>query len=226
MTNQPPRGDRDGAQAKGDPTEWHGHRIVTEQDLGAVFANDADAAAARRAKRRQRFHGTVLGLLITVLIAAAVVAQGITAGWITLPRPAPRPAVEAGCPAGPYSYQAPDTVSVNVYNTTATPGLAGEVAEDLKARGFKVETVGNSTVNREGMTAIILSGPTGEPGAFTLQQQIPSTQYIQDDREDSSVDVVLGSAYEGLVPVEKAQAAPPGPITCPWLSGSPSAEAG
>ena len=226
MTNQPPRGQREGAQAKGEPEEWHGHRIVTERDLGAVFDDDGDERAAGRSKRKRTFHGIVLGLLITVLIAAAVVAQGITSGWIALPQAAPREPVETGCPAGPYLYQSPDTVTVNVYNTTATPGLAGEVAEALKERGFVVETVGNSTVNREGMTAIILSGPTGESAAFTLQQQIPGTQYIQDDREDSSVDVVIGSAYDSLVPVEKAQAAPPGPITCPWKSEAPSGEAG
>ena len=222
MTNEPPRGQR--REAGSDPTEWHGHRIVTEQDLGAVFDEDGDDAAELRAKRKRRFHGVVLGVLIGLLVLAAVVAQGISAGWISLPRPEARPAVESGCPAGPYLYQSPETVTVNVYNTTATPGLAGQVAEALKTRGFSIGVVGNSTVNREGMTAIILSGPDGESGAFTMQQQIPDTQYIQDDREDASVDVVLGSGYSDLVPLETAQAAAPGPITCPWKSEG--AEAG
>lgn len=219
MTNEPPRGQRKGAQEEGDPTEWHGHRIVTEQDLGAVFDGDESTEAAEeRARRKRTLHTVVLGMLIAVLIGAAVVAQGITAGWISLPRAEPRPAVESGCPAGPYTYQSPESVTVNVYNTTATPGLAGQVAEALKTRGFAIGVVGNSTVNREGMTAIILSGPEGESGAFTIQQQIPDTQYIQDDREDASVDVVLGSGYSDLVPLETAQAAAPGPITCPWKS--------
>jgi hypothetical protein len=225
MTNQPPRGDYEGAQATGDPAEWRGHRIVTEDDLGAVFG-DSDDAATRRTKRRRAFHGVVLGMLIAVLIAAAVALQGITAGWIDLPRPALRPPPQTDCPAGPYLYQSPDTVTVNVYNSTPTPGLATEVADALRDRGFNVGQTGNSTVNRAGMTAIILSGPEGEAQAFTVQQQIPSTHYIQDDRKDSSVDVVVGSAYEGLNPVEKARAAIPGPISCPWSSGAPPADAG
>ena len=130
MTNEPPRGQR--REAGSDPTEWHGHRIGTEQDLGAVFDEDGDDAAELRAKRKRRFHGVVLGVLIGLLVLAAVVAQGISAGWISLPRPEARPAVESGCPAGPYLYQSPETVTVNVYNTTATPGLAGQVAEALK----------------------------------------------------------------------------------------------
>lgn len=225
MTNEPPGGQR--REAEGDPTEWHGHRIVTEQDLGAVFDDDGDAEAAElRAKRKRTLHGVVLGVLAGLLVLAAVVAQGINAGWINLPRPEARPAVETGCPAGPYMYQSPESVTVNVYNTTAQPGLAGQVAEALKARGFAIGVVGNSTVNREGMTAIILSGPDGESGAFTMQQQIPDTQYIQDDRDDASVDVVIGSAYTTLVPVEKAEAAAPGPISCPWKSNAPEPEAG
>ncbi|WP_312181219.1 LytR C-terminal domain-containing protein [Arthrobacter sp.] len=224
MTNQPPDGEHEGAQETGDTDDWRGHRIVTEQDLGAVFKDGDDGAG--RGKGRRAFHGVVLGMLLAVLIAAAIVVQGIAAGWIDLPRPALRPPPQADCPAGPYLYQSPDTVTVNVYNSTPTPGLATEVAEALQSRGFKVGQTGNSTVNRDGMTAIILSGPSGEAQAFTVQQQIPSTHYIQDDRKDASVDVVLGSTYEDLVPVEKAQAAIPGPISCPWTSASPSADAG
>ena len=224
MTSEPPRGQRKGA--KGDLTEWHGHRIVTEQDLGAVFDYGSDPGAEERAQRKRTLHAVVLGLLVAVLIAAAVIAQGLTAGWISLPRAEPRPVVESGCPAGPYTYQSPESVTVNVYNTTATPGLAGKVAEALGSRGFAIGVVGNSTVNREGMTAIILSGPEGEPGAFTIQQQIPNTQYIQDDRDDASVDVVLGSGYSDLVPLEQAQAAAPGPISCPWKSDGADAGEG
>ncbi|MBF4992662.1 LytR C-terminal domain-containing protein [Arthrobacter gandavensis] len=226
MTNEPPRGQRRGAES--DPTEWHGHRIVTEQDLGTVFDEDGAEAAAFHARRKRRFHNIVLGSVAGLLLLVTVVAQGISAGWISLPQPEARPAVETGCPAGPFLNQPPETVTVNVYNTTATPGLAGKVAEALKTRGFSIGVVGNSTVNREGMTAIILSGPSGESGAFTMQQQIPDTQYIQDDRDDASVDVVIGSGYSDLVPLEQAQAAAPGPISCPWKSSEPTenAEAG
>lgn len=209
--------------AKADPTEWHGHRIVTEDDLGAVFDPEADAALrVRRARRRRLRHRIVIALLVLVLLLAAIFAFGVLRGWIVLSEPEPAPVAAEECPAGPFTYQSPDTVTVNVYNTTPTPGLATQVSDALAERGFERGTVGNSTVNRVGMTAIIISGPDGAAAAFTLQQQIPSTQYVQDDRADSTVDVVLGSGYTALVPPESVPATATGPISCPWTTESPT----
>ena len=209
--------------AKADPTEWHGHRIVTEDDLGVVFDPEADEAErVRLAGRRRRRHRIVIAVLVGVLLLAALFAQAVLRGWIVLSEPEPAPVASSECPAGPFSYQPPDTVTVNVFNTTATPGLATQVSDALAERGFVRGTVGNSTVNREGMTAIIISGPEGEAAAFTLQQQIPGTQYIQDEREGSVVDVVLGSGYTTLVPPENVAATAAGPISCPWMTQTPT----
>lgn len=210
--------------AKYDPTEWHGHRIVTEEDLGAVFDAEADEAArVRLARRRRLLHRIVIVVLAGLLLAAALFAVAVLRGWIVLSEPELSPEVSAECPAGPFSYQPPETVTVNVYNTTPTPGLATQVAEALAARGFAVGTVGNNVINREDMTAVVVSGPSGEASAFTLQQQIPGTQYLQDDRADTSVDVVLGSAYTELVPAESVSTAATGPMSCPWKTESPAA---
>lgn len=225
MTDQPSGAQHRNRAARNDPTEWHGHRIVTEDDLGAVFDPAADAAEQLRLRRRLR-HRIVIGLLSAVLVAAVLFAAAVLQGWIVLPGPEPAPAASTECPAGPFSYQAPEGITVNVYNTTATAGLASQVSEALTARGFQAGTVGNSSVNREGMTAIVVSGPEGESAAFTLQQQILGTEYIQDDRKDGTVDVVLGSGYTELVPVEKIPAAVAGPMSCPWESETPAPPAG
>lgn len=205
--------------AKADPTEWHGHRIVTEDDLGAVFDPEADEAERVRLARRRRLrHRIVIGVLVFALLLAALFAQAVLRGWIVLSEPEPAPTASAECPAGPFTYQSPDSVTVNVFNTTPTPGLATQVSDALAERGFVRGTVGNSTVNREGMTAIIISGPNGEAAAFTLQQQIPGTQYVQDDRDGSIVDVVLGSGYTSLVPAENVATTAAGPMSCPWTT--------
>ncbi|WAP51763.1 LytR C-terminal domain-containing protein [Arthrobacter sp. ATA002] len=214
--------------AKADPTEWHGHRIVTEDDLGVVFDPEADEAErVRLARRRRTRHRIVIAVLVSALLLGALFALSVLRGWIVLSEPEPAPTASAGCPAGPFTYQPPETVTVNVFNTTAAAGLAGQVSDALAERGFLRGTVGNSTVNREGMTAIIMSGPEGEAAAFTVQQQIPDTQYVQDDREGAAVDVVLGSGYTTLVPAENVMSTAAGPMSCPWTTEtSPPAPAG
>jgi len=227
MTDRPSGAQHRNRAAKSDPTEWHGHRIVTEDDLGAVFDAEAnEAARVRLARRRQLRHRIVISLLLAVLLAAALFAVAVLRGWVVLSEPPAKPVASSECPAGPFISQPPDTITVNVYNTTPTAGLAGQVSEALAQRGFQQGTVGNSSVNREGMTAIIISGPEGEAAAFTLQQQIPETQYVQDDRAGATVDVVLGSGYAALVPAEKVSAAVAGPMSCPWMSETPSPPAG
>ena len=222
MTERPSAARHRNRAAKRDPTEWHGHRIVTEDDLGAVFEPAADAAArAGRAHSRRLRHRFVIGTLAAALLAAALFAAAILQGWIVLPQPEPAPVAAVECPAGPFTPLAPETVTVNVYNTTPTAGLASQVSGALVERGFVPGTVGNSSVNRAGMTAIVISGPAGEAAAFTVQQQIPDTQYVQDDREDATVDVVLGSGYTALAAPESVSAAA-GPLSCAVATESAS----
>ncbi|MCC9146775.1 MULTISPECIES: LytR C-terminal domain-containing protein [unclassified Arthrobacter] len=217
MTNQPPDGDPGGYSARNDPREWHGHRIVTGGDLGAVFAPTEEPELVRRAKRRRRLHNSVVAFLVLLLLVAGTLAQGLISGWVRLPAAAP--STSAGpvdeCPAGPFPYLDTAAVEVNVYNATANPGLAGIVGDALNQRGFRVDRVGNSSVNRSEMTALVLSGPSGFAAAYTLQQHIPDTQYVRDERTDGSVDVVIGSGFSELAPAEQAAAAGPGALSCP-----------
>ena len=226
MTKEPPDGTSGGTPAGDDPREWHGHRIITGGDLGEVFSPSDDPVRARLAARRRRLHNSVLGVLAFLLLLAVVLAQGLISGWVRLPAEAPATA-QAGpvdeCPAGPFPYLDPTTVTVNVYNSTAAPGLAGTVAGELEARGFHIGTVGNSSVNRAGMTALVLSGSSGFAAAYTLQQHLPGTQYVHDDRTDSSVDVVIGSGYKTLQPAGQAVAAGPGALSCPGDAATPAA---
>ncbi|KAD3456025.1 hypothetical protein GD627_15060 [Arthrobacter yangruifuii] len=225
MTEEPPGGRR-GNPGKDDPREWHGHRIITGVDLGKVFAPTDQQELVRRARRRRRLHNSVVAFLAVLVVLAAVLAQGLSMGWVRLPEAAV-PRTPAGpvddCPAGPFPYLDPGTITVNVYNSTASPGLAGTVGSELDARGFRVADVGNSSVNRVGMGALIVAGPSGFASAYTLQQQMPGTEFVRDDRTDASVDVVIGSAFTELQPAEQAAAAGPGDLTCHATSTTPPA---
>jgi hypothetical protein len=211
---------RQRAQAKRDPTEWHGHRIVTETDLGAVFEED-DAARRRRASMRRIRHGVVLVVLIGLLAAAVYVALGIARGDISVGAAEASPEPTSTCPAGPFDYQDPSAITVNVFNSTTIDGLATTAADQLRGRAFAVRDIGNRQVGSTGMTAIIVSGEGGRANAFTLQRTIPDSLYVADEREDRTVDVIVGSSYAGIVPPEGVDITP-APLRCAGEDETPA----
>lgn len=211
-------------RSKKNPIEWHGHRIVTENDLETVFADDGNVERPHIYMRRLR-HGVVLVLLVALVAAAVIFALALARGDIKLPVSEPSPSPTSSCPAGPFDLVDPATVTVNVLNSTSIEGLAGNAATALEERGFAVGALGNRTVGRTNMTAIVVSGPAGYAQAFTLQRTIPGTVYVEDERPDATVDVVLGSEYEALIPAEEVNAEP-GALTCELpstASATPSA---
>ncbi|WP_052274067.1 LytR C-terminal domain-containing protein [Arthrobacter sp. L77] len=209
------------AQARRDPTEWHGQRIITETDLGAVFQED-DADRRRRVSRRRILHGFVLVLLVGLVTAAVYVAVGIARGDISTGAPEAAPEPTSTCPAGPFDYQDPSAITVNVYNSTSIDGLAGTAAEQLRGRAFAVREIANRPVGPTGMTAIIVSGEAGRANAFTLQRTIPESIYVADEREDRTVDVILGSGYAGVVPPERMDVTPAGLSCAPEEASTPT----
>lgn len=213
------------AQAKRDPTEWHGHRIVTETDLGAVFEED-DAARRRRASMRRIRHGIVLVLLIGLVTAAVFVALGIARGDISIgaSEASPAPAPTSTCPPGPFDFQDPSAITVNVYNSTNINGLAGTAADQLRGRAFAVRDVDNTQGGPTGMTAIVVSGEGGRANAFTVQRTIPGSIYVADKRDDRTVDVILGSSYTGIIPPEGVDITPAG-LACAPETGATSTPA-
>lgn len=199
-------------RSKKNPIEWHGHRIVTENDLETVFADDGNVERPHIYMRRLR-HGVVLVLLLALLAGAVIFALALARGDIQLTANQPSPSPVSACPAGPFDLVDPATVTVNVLNSTSIAGLAGNAAASLEERGFTLGAIGNRSVGQTNMTAIVVSGPSGYAQALTLQRTIPGTVYVEDERPDATVDVVLGSEYEALVPAEEVNAEPGG-LTC------------
>lgn len=203
-----------------DPLHWHGHRIVTEQDLEETFAADESEKSSVYMWRRIR-HGIVLLLLLALIIAGVFMAVAIARGDLKVPgfepEAAPPPPT---CPAGVHNYPPNNAITVNVYNGTLEEGLAAEVGLQLQIRGYTLGQTGNKDISRPGLTAVLVSGPAGEANAFNLQRNIPSTDYVADSRSDASVDVILGSGFEGLVEQGLVDQTP-GALSCPRLSPSP-----
>jgi hypothetical protein len=101
----------------------------------------------------------------------------------------------------------PSSVTLDVLNGTATTGLAGTVADLLKAQGFRVGAVGNEpgTVNE----SVVRYGPNVLEQARTVAAAVPGSVLQPSDSIEDTVQLVIGPGYSTVVPVTVGAAAPP-----------------
>lgn len=181
-----------------------------------------DGFDRQRAVRRRHLHerqAVVFGTLITAMVAAALLGLGVWFGAIPSPftvpfaTPAP-PGSSQPCPpegAMPVPYA---QISVNVLNGTTRSGLAAATGAELGARGLVIASQGNSPT-RYADAALVRTGPQGVPQAYTLAAMVPGAIVELDQRQDATVDIVLGAAFDGLLPPEEAALDPEAPLTTP-----------
>lgn len=173
-------------------------------------ARDADETAR---VRRRVLHGAVLVLLVGLIAAGIIVALAVINGRLKIPSAEPAPTPVSSCPASTFDYTPTDKVNVNVFNSTSRPGLARSVADELLARKFVVGNVSNTSPGYRGVAAVV-SGAAGQAAAFTVQRNLQGSDYFQDGRNDTSVDLILSQDYTALVPPELVDQTP-GKLSCP-----------
>ena len=196
-----------------DATVLHGHRVVSGRELRATFVEPDDTADNPVRLRRQILHGVVLVLLVGLIIAAIIVALAIMNGQIKIPTAESSRSSVSACPTATFDYTPNDKVSLNVYNATNRPGLARSVADGFLARKFAVADVGNTQSGYRGVAAVV-SGAAGQSAAFSVQRNLPESDYFQDGRSDGSVDVILTSDFKELTGPELVDQTP-GKLGCP-----------
>jgi len=197
-----------------DITVLHGHRVISGSELRATFVEQENTEDNPVRLRRRIVHGVVLVMLVGLLVAAIIVAFAIMNGQIKLPvAERSKAAAVSVCPAATYDYTPPEKVNVNIYNSTSRPGLARSVADQLTARKFIVGAVGNTTSSYRGV-ALVVSGAAGQSAAFSVQRNVPGSDYFQDGRTDQSVDVIITGDFKELARAELVDQTP-GRLSCP-----------
>ena len=201
-----------GRKKQQDVSVLHGHHVVTGPELRATFeaARDADDTSL---VRRRAVHGVVLVLLIGLIVAAIITAVAIIDERLKFPATAPAEETVSTCPAATFDYTPHEQINLNVYNSTSRPGLARAVADELLARKFVVGAVSNIDAGYRGIAAVV-SGAAGQAAAFSVQRNLPGSDYFQDSRTDGSVDVILSQDYKALAPPELVDQTP-GKLGCP-----------
>ncbi|MEO6715329.1 MAG: LCP family protein [Mycobacteriales bacterium] len=121
--------------------------------------------------------------------------------------PAQAPSIDTG----PKLTVAPANIHVRVLNGTDVKGKAGEVRDDLKARGYLTGDIGTAPSEQQGETATVIRyGPDREESARTLNQSIPDSRVELDETLGSTLTVIVGSDYAGTRKVTVAQPRPSG----------------
>ena len=196
-----------------DLTVLHGHRVITGPELRATLVDDDDNTENPGRLRRRILHGVVLVLLVGLIISAIIAALAIMNGQIKIPTSERTGAAVSACPATAFDYTPNDKVTLNVFNATNRPGLARLVADEFLARKFAVAEVGNTQSGYRGVAAVV-SGAAGQSAAFSVQRNLPASDYFQDGRSDGSVDVILTGDFKELNAPELVDQTP-GQLSCP-----------
>lgn len=154
----------------------------------------------------------IFGVLILALLATGTVGALILTGTIDSPfdrkftESAASPYADINPPCLPEgTMPAPaGEIQVNVLNTSDRKGLATAIAQELGYRGYSSAEAKNALGNDsdQGQTQIRF-GSGGMAQGYTVAAQFPTRIILLDDRpaEDVSVDVVVGSGFDDLVPV-------------------------
>ena len=198
------------------PNEWHGHHIVTEDEL----ASPEFSADPKTKRHRIIRHGIILSVALVLLAGALVLAYLVNTRVIVIDAFEPKPvavapvAPNSACPMDQFDYVDPSKMTVNVMNGTQIAGLAGASATKLGKRGFKVGEVGNARLSKTDVVGAVTSGPEGYAQAMTVQRHIKGLTYVFDPkRKGKTVDLVIGTKYKKLIKETKVNTKP-GKLGC------------
>ncbi len=169
-----------------------------------------ESPSSVEARRRRRRAAVVLGVVLLGLFFAFW--YGLSYYRADETARANRPAAPTCSPYDPKA-RTPGDVTVNVYNATTRPGLAGRTANQIKQVGFVIGKVANDPTDRKvPKVAEVRYGPSGKPDAQLLLKILPKgTTSTKDKRKDATVDVALGTGFKALRPY----VAPTGLPMCP-----------
>jgi len=131
-------------------------------------------------------------------------------------RTTPSPSASSSAAAGNGLTVPPSAITVRVLNGTGEAGIAHRVAAELAAEGFKA-TAGNAST-RGYATTIVRYGSARNESSLTVAAAVKGSTRQLDPTLAGTVELIIGSNFGGVVPV---QVTPP-PAAQPTPSPSPS----
>lgn len=170
--------------------------------------------ASRRSERRKR-------ILTIGAIALAIFLTGYGTGYlvnrpvfIPVENAEPTPCITLA--VFPIEFvPKPTDVSIRVLNGSKRVGVAGITGEILENAGFKVREVGNLGADNVTSAAEIRFGKKSRSAAILLQAYIVNAVLVEDNRKDTSIEVVVGQSFESVRDKKEVQVELARPIPSP-----------
>lgn len=156
---------------------------------------------------------------ITLVLLLALLGFGLWWGWRELTKPPAAPSMPP-CVVQSAATLTTSQVRVTVFNGGSASGRAGQLSEQLKAKGFITATPANTS---EQVTTTVIVGATVEsPEVLLVQGFFPQSEVRGDGRTDSTVDVLIGDNFPGFNEAAPTEVSVPGGTVCvPQSSASP-----
>lgn len=132
----------------------------------------------------------------------------------TEPLPSASPSSSGSPSPQPTLIVAPSHIRVRVLNGTGEPGVAHKVADALAAQGFTVVGVGDADSSAY-TTTFVRYGTEKNESSETLAAAVPGSDRQLDGSLGSVLQLVVGSNYSGVVPVQISSAGVPTPSPSP-----------
>lgn len=194
----------------------------------------------RYLENRQRKQNLTFSVIFSVMAVLVIISLLSILGLVSLPLPSGfsdggkyADEGDVPCPATATTPLDPSSVTVQVLNATSRAGLAGDASSMLDKAGFQTKEVGNASSEYAGAVEID-AGPRAVDAAYTVARYFPESRVTLTDSTDTTVTVILGGFYEGVLSDEEIEKVAQdvsvlsGPATClplnPETSGSESDE--
>lgn len=152
-------------------------------------------------------------------LAAIVTIPGVILGTASIAAAYGTGLFDKGAPAAmctPTVVPAPARASfeLHVLNATGEGGRATTVGRDMTKRHFKVVEMSNAPESLYIKGAgVVYHGSAGTDQALLVQAQMPGSRLFDDGRKGTSVSLVIGSGFTGLVPLPPRDEPRPGDVT-------------
>jgi hypothetical protein len=124
-----------------------------------------------------------------------------------LPGTEPKPKPSGSASPTPNLIVAPSSIHVRVLNGTGEPGLAHQVADDLRSRGFIVDETTDAD-STDYTQSIVRYGTEKRESSETLAASVPGSTRQQDAALGTTLELIVGSDYSGTVGVKLSAPTP------------------